>query len=171
MGKTYKMVGQKITIQENLWNELIIAIDEGDYDKVNKALAKFRPAVDSKAPWSADPKSEYARENGGVIKTQFGVSFNKIKIHITETEWSWKKLGWITRSVELSPLQLAAKSGNRDIVDFLVRNIDDGDESPYARIKLHPAGEDVNKDVMVIDGKTYVHYATPLHIAAAGGHH
>lgn len=161
LGKTYSIIsGEQITLQEDLWNQLIIAIDAGDLQKFNHALNTFRTG------WSTDINCPLK----DTIKTGFCSQFNKIKIKITTSSWSFRRMGWVQRSVELSPLALAAKSGNKDIVEFLIRNMDQNDTSPYDPIKVTADHYDENPDIVDIDEVRYVAGAIPLHLAAAQGH-
>lgn len=161
LGKIMTIVsGEHTAIQDNLYAEVIAAIDAGNLQQLNEALNTF------KSGWSTDEKSIFKQK----IKDEFGIKFNKIKIRMTTSSWSWRPFGWITRSVELSPLQLAANRCDKNIVDFLIRNMDPADRSPYDPIKVNAHPDDVNQDIVDIDGIRYVNDATPLHLAAAQGH-
>lgn len=147
MGKKYTVLagrGELIVLQQDkkLYNPLINAIISGDFNAFSKALIQFR------SEWSADKDCHAAVK----IKEQFGENFNKLKIRINKGK----------NYVELTPLQLAVKSGNLQIVQFLLRNTSEPQTllSETIQVKMH------GNDQGVVLGK-YVSESTALHIAAA----
>ncbi|MFA6036575.1 MAG: ankyrin repeat domain-containing protein [Legionellales bacterium] len=155
MRKKYKVLagrGEFITLQEGLYNQLVDAIIDGDSNKFSEALTKFRPF------WSADEDCHAASK----IKEQFGENFNKLKIRLYDGK----------SFVELTPLQLAAKSGHVEILDFLLRNTSEPQVllAETIQVKTLEQKQEVGLNNKEINGFNYVSGSTALHLALEQEH-
>jgi ankyrin repeat protein len=140
-------------LQVDLYDDLVEAIDKADFNQFNDQLLKFENGVFQK-------RKDKMRE--------FISNFNKLRIKIKENG----------RSVELSPLQLAVKSGNINLVKFLIENNDNTEVSLadtrlsllQDTLKVTAHKKDKDHLQVDIDKVTYVQNSTALHIAVAQGH-
>lgn len=158
MGKKFEVLaveGQSTLygIQGNLYNNLVSALDQADFNEFKNKLEQFNNRIFQTRP-------DQLRE--------FIINFNKLKVKITANG----------RSVELSPLQLAVKSGNIELVKFLFESNDNTECSLLEtrlsllqdKLKVTAHNKDVDRSQVEIDKVTYVQDSTALHIAVALGH-